>query len=236
MNNMKKFLMILILAIFLLGSITYFFFAYNIEYNRNPLIKESIDKNDLSGLYKYYVSGTPLIDGRPYTGNQSPITMISVIDFNSEESKLQHNTIINEIIKNFVNTNQAKIYYKYYVTEADAKQNSERYQKVKAAYCYNYIKGQQSYEYNEALYSANISELASLSEKYGTNKEIMQNCLDKKEFIELKEDTAESELYRIESPSIHTGINGEENTILYGIPSATLINRTIRQKQISLGI
>jgi hypothetical protein len=46
----------------------------------------------------------------------------------------------------------------------------------------------------------------------------------------------ETELFRIQAPSVYIGIAGKSNTVLYGEPSWNTLYRAVRDKQIQVGI
>lgn len=224
-------LIIIFIALFIL-VIGYVYFAIQTEKSRNPLINES----NLEETYQLYVTSNPLTENRLIEGqNSAQITIISVLDLNSNESNKFYQETIKQIREEYIKTGQVKIQYKYYITNQDKSEQTDRYLKAKAIYCYTQSNGKNITEiHNKIMYKDNINTIEV--NELNMNYEKYFDCIRNQEPKQLIQDIIETEQFRIEAPSLIIGINGKDNTRLYGQPSEDILRRTIRNQQIKLGI
>ena len=181
-----------------------------------------------------YLVTEPRLAHFPFVGEEeAPITLVIVVDPLRKASKEQYTKIVPFLMK-YVETGQARLYHKHYVAEQDFKEKKGRFIYAAAASCYARLDGQDHIAWHYGLFKTGPEELDSLATSFGLS-EAFADCMHT--FPPgVYEEMLETRLFRIRSPSIQVGIEGQDPTILYGVPSPTKINRTIRSKQVTFGI
>jgi hypothetical protein len=230
-------------AVFLVLSLRY-------EYQTNTYVHTQIEKKDYQRIYQFYAAADPLINSANMEGNASaPITIITVLDFMNPSSESLYTGVLSEIRKQYVETGQVRLYYKYYLTREEFNEKKGRFIYVAAVRCYTSLGGTNLAAVQRELFSiasvetkGGVSEairnalILALTTVNGVDKDHMNSCILNSSDESIANDVLEAEQFRIQSPSVHIGIDGQNNIVFVGDPSFNQIHRAIRQKQIALGI
>ena len=223
---MRKVYLFLVLFALLGAAVTAF--SLMAELGRADMVSRGASQ---SSLIDYY-SGEPLLDKHPMIGmSEAQLTFIVIIDFQSDDSKNFYQTLMPQLIQEYVNDGEARVYHKYYITEAEYQDKTGRFKYSSAALCYYNLGGDDIQGFHESLFSRDVE---ATKEAYGLGKDF-DDCLGQ-DSVELRHDTLESSTFRISSPSLLIGIDGRDNTVLHGTPSMARINRAVRYQQVKLGI
>jgi len=234
---MKKTTISMIIIIFVLASIIYYVIALRMEYNRNQVFKEDYDNKDFRNMYSFFVLNNPLLSNRYYLGKENAsITLVVVIDFKSGVGKKFYYEKVPEIKKLYVDPGYAKLYYKYYVTQDEFNRKKGRFIYAQAVQCYTKLYGRATEKFHKALFNTTEQNISLLADTFAIPIKDFEECMNKSSFRVIQEDMIETMMFRIQGPSIQIGIDGRDNTVLYGNPSISRINRTIRLKEIKIGI
>jgi len=234
---MKKNIALLIMCIIFLALIIYASFGFRILSNHNELFSNSWEKKDLIGAYNALAFQHPAINSRPWLGLQSaPITIIVVVDYQSEFSKKFYNEKMPDIAKQYVSSGQARLYHKYYIIREELRERKGRFIYASASRCYNEFAFNNTIEFNQALFNTPENDIDALADDFKLPKEEFLKCVRESNFQALYEDMIETEEFTIHSPSIYLGVNGGDNTLVIGNPSMELIQKRMRLKQIKVGI
>lgn len=186
-----------------------------LEASENAYVMERIESQDLRGVYSYYLDYDPITGVRAVHGQpEAPLEAVIVIDLTSSESQEAYEEITAYLQEHYISQGRMKLRHKYLITAQDAQQQTERYLASKAAICAQ----EELIEAHRAIFAGNVSEA---------------ECDEQQQ---LAADISETDTYRIVAPSLHISIAGEDTIILYGNPEPELINQTIRNKEITLGI
>ncbi len=168
-----------------------------------------------------------LLEGRPAIGSEAaPLTIAIVLDFRNPESAAQYRERI-PLLEEYAERGEARLYHKYYLPEEEYEREAGRYRYAALAACYD---GEETAAFHQELFALDEEALAALAEREG-----VAECFERPPAW-LREEMLETRLLRLLAPGLHIGIRGEDATILLGDPSETEINRTIREKQVILGI
>jgi protein-disulfide isomerase len=233
----KRITMIIMLCIVLIAFAVYLSFSLKITSDKNQLFKKNYEQGDVQGVYSALFLQSPAIHNRPYIGfENAPLTIIVIVDFQSELSKKFYEEKMPEILNNYINTGQAKLYHKYYISREELEGRKGRFIYASASRCYNEFAFNNTIEFNKALFSTPESSIEALAEEYSIPKEAFISCINNNTFQSLYEDMLETDQFSVQSPSIYLGVNGQDNTLLLGNPSTELIQKRMRVKQIKVGI
>lgn len=225
-NTKLLVLLIMLISFIFLSIITIY------EINKNTLINQT----NTEELYQIYFTTNPLIKNRLHEGNNSAkITIIAVLDLITDSSSQVYKNTISKIREEYVNTNQVKIYYKYYLTEEDILQKTNRYKKAKIIYCYIEANGSNLQKIHEKIILQNATDTLEIHD-LEMNYPNFIDCTTKQTTRMMEEDLLESIKYKIQAPTLIIGITGQDNIVLYGEPTEELLRRTIRNQQIKIGI
>jgi hypothetical protein len=233
----KRITIIIMLIMVLIAFALYLTFSIKINSGRNQLFKNSYEQGNVQGAYSALFFQSPAIENRPYIGfENAPLTIIVVVDFQSEPSKMFYEEKMPEIMNSYVNTGQAKLYHKYYIPREELEGRKSRFIYASASRCYNEFTFNRTTEFNEALFSTPEDSIGALAEAYSIPREAFLKCIENNTFQSLYEDMLETSQFSIQSPSIYIGVNGQDNSLLLGNPSIGLIQKRMRVKQIKVGI
>jgi len=237
MRKKKKIMVIMMLCILAIGFIAFAAVSISINSGKNQLFKSSYEQGDLQGAYSAMFFQSPAIENRPYIGfEDAPLTMIVVIDFKSELSKEFYQEKMGELEQIYINTGQARLYHKYYISREELEDRKGRFIYASASRCYNQLTFNKTIEFNQALFNTPESQIGALAEQFGLPRGAFTNCMKDSQFQSLYEDMLETEQFTVQSPSIYLGVDGNDNNLLIGNPSLDLIKKRMRLKQIKVGI
>ncbi len=221
-RTMNRF--ISILAILAVASLIYFVGAAQQSF--------ITDARQLAGnrsLANQLVSSDLVLGTRSFLGaREAPITLVVVVDFFSNTSKEDYFATVPFLMREYVESGEARLYHKYYLPEDDYNGKKGRFKYALLASCYD---GDDRAGFNEALFTAREDELDALAREHHVPEDCLRSVPET-----LYEDMLETRLFRLLSPSLHIAIDGRDATVLMGIPSPERINQTIRRKQVTLGI
>lgn len=229
---MKRiFLVLLLLGV---GVLLYYGIGAGIDYQRNVQLLAP-GEGSLHGLYDLYLRQNIILRDRAFLGEESaPVTITAIVDFTSESNREYYNEIIPLLEKHYVETGQAKLYHKHYVTREEYVEKRGRFKYARAVACYSEAGGAEPIAFHQALFAVTEEEIPGLAQEFGLGEDFT-SCLESVPST-VYEDMLETRLFRIRSPSLHVGLNEQEYTILTGRQSMAQINQTIRSKQVTLGI
>ena len=137
---MKTWSIIVICFLFVFGAIGYYAFAAKFEYARNSYVQEQYKAGNAGGVLDFYFNGDPIIESRRFVGNDTPVTMIVVTDFLSGASASFFNDLFPQIKEQFIDSGQARLYEKYYITRQEYDQKKGRFIYAVAALCFEDLK------------------------------------------------------------------------------------------------
>ena len=252
---MKRWALIILACLLLCASILYYLLAARFEYNTNAYVKEQYTKGNTQALYDFYFSGDPLLEARPVFLNASlaspAVTMIVVTDFLSTQNRVFYEQLFPQIRSRFLDPGQAAVYEKYYIPRQEYEQQTGRFMYVVAAFCIGQdtnVTPEQFEQFHLQLFLLQNATngtvpspdtFADIAVRLGIPKYQFLQCIDasrKDPPRAIYEDMLETDLFRIESPSLLVGIGGLDNIVLIGIPSMAQVTSAMREKQINLGI
>ena len=240
MNKAKNKLALSLLFLLIIFSLTIGAYKfYKSEYVNNPITKESLKLMDFGKIYDFHVARNPDITGRSYYGSENAsITMIAYLDNSLESSKYFLNNILPDIKKDFIQNGKLKLYIKSHITMEDVAQKNNKFLYAVYLVCFESIKKENRYGFYLNLSKLEgHSQTPELMVKYGITEEILNKCLKENSFDEINIDALEVENFGMSgtSPRFYIGIDGEDNTILEGVPAYLKFNRTIKQYEFSIG-
>ncbi len=213
--------------------------SYKIEINKKPVIKEKINSGDYRYLYSFYIDPEPNVENKQYFGNpEAPIDMIAYLDITSDASKYFLSEIFPEIKHNYIDTGLVKFYSKNHITIRDFNEKNEKFIYTKSLLCIDSINRDVYYQFYFDLFSINSAdEIKLLFKKYNISEKEYKECMQNKEFMQLKEDISEIENFGLQgiNARFYIGINGTNYNMLDGIPKYRKFNRTIREYEFIIG-
>ena len=237
MNKQKKTILITrFIASFLFSLIIVYLILvavgfYKIEYQKKPIIKEKVEKQDVNYLYNFYVKGNPNINDVLYLGG-GYITFIVYLDYTSNISFEFMNDIFPKLKKDYIDNGKIRFFHKPYITTDDIDKKDKNYQVAMFFDCIKNIDGGSYYTYLIKFYKDRTLNYTNKS-----NIEELKSCMYGKPTHTILEAASEYENFGMAGimPRIYIGIMGRENTIIEGIPKYTTFQRRIRDHQLILG-
>jgi hypothetical protein len=228
-------LVILFIIVYLIaaGIVSY----YQIS-RRNPLLNEKIANADYVYLYSLYLASNPNITNRPFYGDKDAgVTIIAVLDMNSEDSRYFMKEIFPVIEEEFLETGIAKYYHKDYILLKDIEQKNNRFKYAKALLCIKFLKEDEYYNFYFDLLGQNkVNDLVPLVEKYNISIGDFVDCMENMDNGIIIHDAIESENYgKGISQKFYIGYKGTDNSVLEGIPSYDIFRREVINYQLLIG-
>ena len=215
------------------------FVLYHKEYSNNPIIKQNISTLNTGYIYDFYVSANPNINGREYYGNKNAsITITSFMDIDSEASRYFIKEIFPKIEQDYINTGEARIYFKNYITAQDFQDQNNRFLYAQALSCTEHSKKESYYQFYFDLFSINgTKELKNLVNKHNTDHGSFDACIKRQDYKNIIIDMSETENFGISgiTPRFYIGLDGRDNTVIEGVPTYTKFKRTIKEYEVTLG-
>lgn len=218
------------------------FFSYPVSLNeleKKPIIYEKIQERDIKYIFNFYFSGEPNIKDTALYGNKNAgITMAAFIDFESENSKHFIKNIFPDIKKEYIDTGKMKFYHKTNIIPEDADEVSDNFVYALSLVCVKDLNENVYFDFYFDLFDIEKKEqIFNLLEKYQIEKELFLECLKNKDRTEIKESLSETEQLGIVgiNPKFYIGINGNDNTVIEGIPDIEKFREVIRRQELILG-
>ena len=227
---MKKKIVITALILLFVSAVSYHIFAIKSEINKNVLLEKQYQSGDFSKTYLFYVSQEIVVEDRPAVGT-NPVTMIYVVDFTSQASKEALQNTLNTIQENYGTEKDFTRMYKYLISKEEYQEKSGKYLYAIASQCMLRNQLPDVDQKILLLFDLTESEIANML----TEQNLSLNECIKTEDVTLYEDMIQTTTYRMYSPSIYIGVNGRQNTVLYGDPVKEKLLKRIREKQIAIG-
>ena len=168
-----------------------------------------------------YAIISPAIEDRPFIGNSSaPITIIAYLDFASSSTQEFARTLWPQIYANYIMTGKAKAIFKNSLDADDERAMSARWQRAAKEQCAG----------TTAIESVLESQDLKTLDRFGM-------CSEQRVISQLRQDISENERYGFQgiSPHFVIGIDGNDNTLITGIPSLTQLNDTLRGYETRIG-
>ncbi len=215
---------------------------------KNALLLDAYTKHDLAGMRKAVFFQSPDIDGRLPLGKESaPLTIIIVIDFNSQSAKSFYDDKADWLKTAYADTGEARIYHKFILGRDEVDRKEGRYLYALASLCIAAQgTGADAIGFNKALLATKESHmmleeegLIALAGKSGADQPAFRQCLQhppEKSFKELYIDLLESERFKMWSPSIVIGVDGGDEETIFGDADKEFISKRMKFRQIRVGI
>jgi hypothetical protein len=231
---MKRSHAFLILAALLIAATLYYVLAVRFEYGRNQMLQQNLAQKDYTGIYNFYVANRLVLGNRSAIGNpEAMVTIVAVVDFLSNASRDEYAAAIPEIKRLYLDTGQARLLHKYYLTEEELQQKTGRFKYAAAAICFP--ASQDAVLFHQALFTTPPDRIEELVREQNLSEPTFSDC-EAGAAAMLAEDAFETDTFRVMSPSLRIGIQEQDETVLVGNPAFARINRTIREKQVTIGI
>lgn len=211
-------------------------FLYLNEITKKPILEEKIESKDAAYLTKFYLKKTPNIDGRIFLGKESaPITIISYLDL-SGRSSIGFIEKTFPTIKGHIDSGEVRFYHKYHLTTNDITGQTKNYILSRSLYCIGNIQAESYYDiyFDMILKDTKIEELIK---EYNLSDKEFSDCMAAGLPHEILEDISEAENLGVVgiNPKLYIGIDGNDNTVLEGVPRIEQLNRVLRQKETIVG-
>jgi hypothetical protein len=211
--------------------------GFNTMMDRNDYVRQSYENKDYKEMFENLAIVTPEISEIGYEGSPSaPLTIIIVHDFTSSESSEFYKTKVPELKAKYVDTNQARIYHKYIITRSEYENKEGRYHEIQAARCFNELSDISSVAFHIDIASTGLDNAIANMGIYDIYPSEFDDCYNNKYYKSTYIDMVETEQFSILGPSIYLGINGKENTVMYGNPDLDEIYDNMRLKEIRVGL
>ena len=214
----------IVFAAGLVLSLIYFTIMYTtrIDPSRNQL-----PKNELQN----FITFRPEIAEKIFLGNpNASLTIIVYSNPSTATFKNYYREVFAYIDSEYLSKGKARYYHKDYLLPDDVKKKSFNFNVSRYLYC---LASQ-----NKSGYWTNFFYLANSTDAQAIimETEVNRDCYESS-YSYLEKEANENLLFGIISvPTMFVGINGFDNSVIYGIPSVQDFRRVIRQKEISLGI
>lgn len=207
------------------------------DYDNQPVADET--KLIAPYLYNFYVSSNPDINNKPYYGSKdASITMIAILDIDSEISKNFIEGFFLRIKKDYIDNENLKYYPKNYLTLEDIEEQNNNFRYSMALLCVSKIKREKYNAFYFDIFNINIKDVKKLLIKYRIPRNIYDDCTKEQENLDqLYKDALEIENLGMVgiNQRFYIGIAGKDNTVLSGIPKYGKFQDTIRQYETRLG-
>ena len=228
----------IILSVLVFMAVNIFVF-YQRAYASNPIIQQNISSFNIGYVYDFYVSSTPTIDGRSYYGGKNAsITIIAFMDIGSESSKYFIREMLPQIEHDYINTGEAKIYFKNYITAQDFHDKNERFLYAEALSCIESEKKESYYQFYFDLFGINgTKEFKNLLDKNKTSHGRFDACIKKQDYKNILIDMYETENFGIigATPRFYIGLDGRDNSVIEGVPTYAKFKRAIKEYEVTIG-
>lgn len=226
-----------LIILVMLGVLVYAGIGIWLEYNSNMLTRKAFDERDVRELYAFYIDDAPVYYKRPVWGNsEAPITIIAVIDLASEDNREFYQEMMPLLEAYYINTGEAKLFHRYHLPEEEYVQKKARFIYAKSALCYTQTGGDDLIGFHGILFDADVPDIPGKAQAFGADKQDFIDCMNGEGIPALAEDMRDTELYRMWSPSLQIYLLEDDPTVLPGVSTLDRLNRTIRFKQIRIGI
>ncbi len=213
--------------ILVLISLAYLFFSY-LRYKNTALL----DKENIGRI----VSFKPDIEEEYFLGkDDAPITIVVYTSIGCPSCISFHEEIYPYLKKNHIDTGKARYYHKFFALPQEIEQKTGDYNLSRFLYCAGRHNKPNYYNYYEVLFRIGDTDFENL----------LNLNLDSKKFSDCYVDTeqkfpTEAEhniLFGVVSqPTIFIGVNNVDNIVLTGVPTTEIMRKTIKQKEIELGM
>lgn len=251
----KRFIFIFVIVVFLFSLIVSFLgvssqlskfdFSFESE-NRtcnflapSPICLYSSDLLSSQGLQTYndyFLYSDPVVSADLIGNSSAPLFFGFVVDFTSGSSAQSYDFLMPYFRERFLQSGESAFYHKYFLTKSDFADRSQRYYFSAYSVCASHLYPSSALSFNRRLFSSDFNSLNSLVDEFNFDVVNFRDCSDTYARDVLFRDMIESERILIQSPSVIVSIRGDSLSYLYGLPSETLINNTIRSKEIVVGI
>jgi hypothetical protein len=213
-------------VIMLISSITFIAWDLNREIPNEPIFAEKVLEGNYLEAAEFIITKTSPNINKPSVGEGDILISIG-LDWLDKESSLE---LINTLDSMGVFKNRIEV--KNYLTKQEYDEEKGRFIYALSYSCYIREGGDNPKEFiTEALESL-PNELV----KVAANNDIsILECLRDGDKGELRQDMLETETLRLLAPSTQISINGNNPTMIIGIPEIEQFNNRIRNTQIRIG-
>jgi len=229
----------IILAAILVLSASTIWSYYEMEFQKQTIVKERVKSGDMKYIYDFYVSSSPNLDGRLFYGSEkAPITIILYSDIRSNATRYFMKEIFPSLNDTYIKVGKARFIHKNYITREDIDSKSENYQYLMALSCFGRIDPEHYYDvYFDLGDIGGISQIPSLAQKYNISAEDFNSCFAGSAGNDLNEDLSEVDNFGMIGlqPRLYIGFGPSDSTVVDGIPSLSQLALTMKYYQIQMG-
>jgi hypothetical protein len=243
MDEERKFLLAACIMFLLIisAAIAYSYAAFSSSVKSMGLIDNK--NQDLKGmfgfLYSNYTAYAPSTDYRYYYGNEkASITIVAFNDLSSSSSKKFMKEVFPQIKSEYLDNGNARFYPKYALTKEDFAERNERFIYAQSFACFEDLDKARAFDFYLKLADiSSSSEIPRLVDEFNISNKTFSECIDSREFPEIKQDMLEMDRLGIVGLNqiFYIGILGRDNKIVSGSSGFDVFRRTIRQYQIQVG-
>ncbi len=224
-------ILVILLLIVSLGIYSY----YTIGNNKYPIINNKLESKDYDYVLKFYSSNKPLLEDRPFYGEENAQLTLVIYSTNLDENSKEFMTEVFPVInEEYVKTGKLKVYQKYNINAMDYKDKTDKYKYAQTLLCVEEY-------YPEVFWSYYFNSFNNtLEDNFNINNidsaQILE-CVNQEHFERLLEDLSESQKFRIQdiNPVLYVGIGDRNFDQIIGNPTFIELQRVIRQKQLAIG-
>ena len=233
----KKKFVIYAFVLALLTFVVVNFINYKVDYDNQPGTGET---NLIAPyLYNFYVSSKPNIQDSPYYGSkEASITIIALLDIDSETSKNFIKNIFPRLNEDYIDKGKVRYYHKNYLTLEDVEEKNENFVYSMALLCIHKLDREKYYDFYFDLFDTEIKDIPKLLRKYKIPRNKYEDCIKEQENI----DQLSGDVLEVENlgtvginQRFYIGIMGKYNSVLTGIPDYETFRETIRPYELQLG-
>ena len=233
----KKKFVIYAFVLALLTSIAVNFINYKVDYdNQTGTGKTGLITHY---LYTFYASSKPNIQDSPYHGSkEASITIIALLDINSETSKNFIKNIFPRLNEDYIDKGKVRYYHKNYLTLEDVEEKNENFVYSMALLCIHKLDREKYYDFYFDLFDTEIKDIPKLLRKYKIPRNKYEDCIKEQENI----DQLSGDVLEVENlgtvginQRFYIGIMGKYNSVLTGILDYETFRETIRPYELQLG-
>lgn len=202
-------------------------------------MNEKISLSDnLFSVYSLYNSQIPSIDNRIFFGsNNSYITFVSFLDFNSSASKIFIFDIYPKLYDEYIKTGKMKYYPRVPISKEEFTLRKDRFIYAQTLYCFEWLNNKDYYSFYLDMFKYNVSDIHLLLEKYNVSKDAFETCFEKSEFDEMKRDVVETKLLGLNGvgEAFYIGVFGTQNKEILGVSDYDSFRHFIHLIQVRMG-
>jgi hypothetical protein len=238
MNNRRykrQIIAYLVVIIILMGLGLYSIF--NQEIRLKPVVGDFINSMDYESIYNFYTDSVPEFKDVPSYGN-GDIEVIGFLDIIDEDSDYFFDNIFPKLNQSYIEKNIIRYVGVVPITFEDFKSKNDRFIVAKFMSCIGELRSESYYPIYFELSETNLfsKELVlDIVNRYNLSGDDLDNCFNDSELMGESISISENQEMGIYNGRFYIGIEGINFNNLYGVPSMSKFNRTIRDYEVLLG-